>query len=213
MARLQSARLRRPNRFPPSAPRIVQNGAVSYAPIVTANRPAVVTIKIVRQERRRSGRTIFDPFGGQETPFNDFFKRFFEAGDRVAAECRASVAESPAPEHATAHALGLGSGFIIDGNGTIVTNNHVIDGASEITVVLDDDTELPAKLLGTDPKTDLAVIKVEAGKRPALADLGRFEQHRAGRSGAGHRQPVRHRHHGDLRHRLGPWPRPAQWTL
>jgi Trypsin-like serine proteases, typically periplasmic, contain C-terminal PDZ domain len=57
----------------------------------------------------------------------------------------------------------LGSGFIIDSAGYIVTNNHVIDGASEIHVTLSSGKDLPAKLIGADKKTDLALLKVEAG--------------------------------------------------
>ncbi len=60
-------------------------------------------------------------------------------------------------------ARSLGSGFIISADGTIVTNNHVIDGADEILVMLTDGTRLPAKLVGADDKADLAVIKVDAG--------------------------------------------------
>ena len=61
----------------------------------------------------------------------------------------------------TRRALGQGSGFFINDQGHIVTNNHVIDGADEITVVLDSGKELAATLVGTDPSTDLAVLKVD----------------------------------------------------
>jgi serine protease Do len=66
----------------------------------------------------------------------------------------------PRPRKATS----LGSGFIIDPSGYIVTNNHVIENADEIMVVMHDDTELKAKLIGRDPKTDLALLKVDAKK-------------------------------------------------
>lgn len=66
----------------------------------------------------------------------------------------------PRPRKATS----LGSGFIIDPSGYIVTNNHVVENADEIMVVMHDDTELKAKLIGRDAKTDLALLKVEAGK-------------------------------------------------
>lgn len=59
---------------------------------------------------------------------------------------------------------GLGSGFIIDAEGHIVTNNHVIDGARRVTVTLEDGTELAARVVGRDPRTDVALLKVEAGK-------------------------------------------------
>ncbi len=65
-----------------------------------------------------------------------------------------------------------GSGFIIDSNGTIVTNNHVVKGAKKVTVTLSDGDTFPAKIIGTDPKTDLAVLKIDAGKPLPYVDLG-----------------------------------------
>ena len=69
---------------------------------------------------------------------------------------------------------GQGSGFIIDPNGIILTNNHVVDGADEVTVHLTDKREFKAKVLGTDPKTDIAVIKIE-GKDLPVVKLGKSE--------------------------------------
>ncbi|GAB0118561.1 serine peptidase [Acidisoma sp. 7E03] len=65
-----------------------------------------------------------------------------------------------------------GSGFIINANGTIVTNNHVVQGAKTITVTLSDGTRLPAKLIGRDPSTDIAVLKVDAKHPLPYLDLG-----------------------------------------
>ncbi|HEY4043713.1 MAG TPA: DegQ family serine endoprotease [Rhodopila sp.] len=65
-----------------------------------------------------------------------------------------------------------GSGFIIDANGTIVTNNHVVKGAKTLSVTLDDGTVLPAKVVGTDPRTDIAVLKVDAGHPLPFIQLG-----------------------------------------
>ncbi len=69
-------------------------------------------------------------------------------------------------------ARSLGSGFIIGADGTIVTNNHVIEGAEEIEVYLTDGTRLPATIIGTDDKTDLAVLKVEAGRDLPFVEFG-----------------------------------------
>jgi len=74
----------------------------------------------------------------------------------------------------------LGSGFVIDPSGYIVTNNHVISGAEEITVRLHDDTELKAKLIGTDEKTDLALLKVETPKPIASLNRGDSDALRIG---------------------------------
>ncbi len=65
-----------------------------------------------------------------------------------------------------------GSGFIIDPNGTIVTNNHVVKDERSLEVTLDDGTQLPAKVIGTDPRTDLAVLKVNAGHKLPYIQLG-----------------------------------------
>ena len=74
---------------------------------------------------------------------------------------------------------GQGSGFIIDPNGIILTNNHVVDGADEVTVHLTDKREFKAKVLGTDPKTDIAVIKIE-GKDLPVVKLGKSENVKVG---------------------------------
>ena len=76
--------------------------------------------------------------------------------------------------------MARGSGFIIDADGTIVTNNHVVTGADKIVVTLADGTELPAKLIGRDPRTDLAVIKVDAGKQLPSLNLGDSDQVKPG---------------------------------
>ncbi|MBV8092150.1 MAG: DegQ family serine endoprotease [Acetobacteraceae bacterium] len=65
-----------------------------------------------------------------------------------------------------------GSGFIINPDGTIVTNNHVVQNAKSVQVVLDDGTELPAKVMGRDPRTDIAVLKVDAGHKLPYIQLG-----------------------------------------
>lgn len=75
---------------------------------------------------------------------------------------------------------GRASGFIIDPNGTIVTNNHVVKDADKVTVTLSDGTELPAKVIGRDPRTDLAVIKVDAGKPLPALQLGDSSQVKPG---------------------------------
>ncbi|MDE2575197.1 MAG: DegQ family serine endoprotease [Rhodospirillales bacterium] len=65
-----------------------------------------------------------------------------------------------------------GSGFIINANGTVVTNNHVVKGAATVSVILDDGTRLPARVIGTDPRTDLAVLKIDAGHPLPYVALG-----------------------------------------
>src|SRR5215472_15284894 len=77
-------------------------------------------------------------------------------------------------------ATSLGSGFIIDPSGYIVTNNHVIEGAEEITVRMQDNTEYKAKLVGHDPKTDLALLKIDAPSPLPSVEWGDSDKARIG---------------------------------
>jgi serine protease Do len=88
------------------------------------------------------------------TPFEDLFRDFFNNGPRGNGN----------GELERRRAAAFGSGFIIDPSGYIVTNNHVIDGADEITVILYDDTRYPATIVGRDDKTDIALLKIESDK-------------------------------------------------
>lgn len=131
---------------------------MSFADLVEDVSPAVVSVNVV--SRREVGgmgdmEEFFDRFRGLPG-FDDYMReRQQEEEDGAEAEPRTREARS------------LGSGFFISDEGYIVTNNHVIDGATEIEVVLEDGRELEAELVGTDPQTDLAVIKVtQAGTYP-----------------------------------------------
>ncbi|SDA98792.1 DegQ family serine endoprotease [Mesorhizobium qingshengii] len=125
----------------------------SFAPIVAADKPAVVTITTVMKAPPASADDS-TPLGN--SPFDDYFRQFF--GDQ------GMPAPRTPPQQQAQRAEALGSGFIVASDGIIVTNNHVIDGASSIKVTLDDGTELPAKVVGSDAKNDLAVLKIKAGK-------------------------------------------------
>lgn len=142
----------------------------SYADIVSADKPAVVTIttKIKQQPDNSSDMQQFGP----GSPYDQFFRQFF--GDN-----------GPMPPVAPQHnggqvAEALGSGFIVSSDGTIVTNNHVIDGASDIKVTLDDGSEYTGKLVGRDTKTDLAVVKIDAGKALPTVAWGDSDKLRVG---------------------------------
>ncbi|MGA3293494.1 MAG: DegQ family serine endoprotease [Candidatus Acidiferrales bacterium] len=132
-----------------AAPVSLANFSNGFASVLKPSLPAVVNIhtsKIVKQ-----GQNVM-PF------FNDpFFQQFF--GNQFGRQMQ------PQPERERS----LGSGVIITSDGTILTNNHVIDGASDIEVQLSDRREFKAKLVGTDPRTDVAVLKIDASGLPALA--------------------------------------------
>src|ERR1700722_13757944 len=123
-----------------------------FASVLKPVLPAVVNIhtsKVVKEKPQ------------EEMPFfNDpFFRQFF--GDRGG---QGQGQGEPRSEREQS----LGSGVIVTSDGTILTNNHVIDGASDIEVDLSDKREFKAKLIGTDPKTDVAVLKIEASGLPTL---------------------------------------------
>ena len=106
---------------------------------------------------------------------------------------------------------GQGSGFFISADGYAVTNNHVVQNAETVTVTTDDGKTYTAKVIGTDSRSDLALIKVD-GARLSLRETGRhFAAHR--RLGARGRQSVRPRRHRDRGHRLGARPRYRRRSL
>ena len=121
----------------------------SFASIVDTDKPAVVTITTTVKAT--------DVSADQQSPMDEQFRQLFE--DQGIPLPRQAPKNRPSQQ-----AMALGSGFIISPDGVVVTNNHVIDNAVDIKVTLDDGTELPAKLIGTDPKSDVAVLKIEAGK-------------------------------------------------
>ena len=110
----------------------------SLAPLVKAVKPAVVNINTSQHLRR-------GPAMGQE-PFDQFFGQFFG---------------QPMPRR-DVERQSLGSGFIVHEKGYVLTNNHVIEGAERIHVTMADGREFAAKLIGTDPKTDVALLKIES---------------------------------------------------
>ena len=130
-------------RVPPESRTQIQE---SFAPVVKAVAPAVVNIYTRKTVtvRQRANPLLNDPF------FRQFFGNQFGMGQSV-------------PRERVERALG--SGVIIDPSGVIVTNNHVIDGADEITVILSDRREYPATVVGRDPKTDIGVLRIDTHGR------------------------------------------------
>ncbi|HEY6515876.1 MAG TPA: DegQ family serine endoprotease [Steroidobacteraceae bacterium] len=123
-------------------------GLPDFSPLVAKYGPAVVNIEVI--EKAPAG-------GGQgDDPLNDFFRRFgipAPGGDQ-------QRHEEPV--------RGAGSGFIVSSDGYILTNEHVVEGASQVTVRLVDQREFPAKVVGSDQRTDIAVLKIAATGLPTV---------------------------------------------
>ncbi|PHV19986.1 2-alkenal reductase [Janthinobacterium sp. BJB301] len=128
----------------------------SYRDAAARAMPAVVNILTLQVPKRGAHPLARDPF----------FKRFF--GDR-----------DPDGEDGEDLKNSLGSGVIVSHEGYVLTNNHVVEGADEIEVVLTDGRKAPAKVVGLDPETDLAVIKIDLDKLPVIV-LGQSELARVG---------------------------------
>jgi serine protease Do len=111
-----------------------------------------------------------------DSPFRDFFEDFFNK-QMQQDELNGNKEIRPRQEQ---RITSLGSGFIIDPSGIVITNNHVIEEADEITVILHDGTKLKGKLLGSDKKTDVAVLKVEPSKPLVAAKFGDSDKARIG---------------------------------
>ena len=141
----------------PQAPVVVDGKLVSYADVVERTSPAVVEISAERVSKNP-----------QQFPFgNDMFRDFFREMPEMPQDQRPRVER------------GLGSGVIVSADGTILTNHHVVDGAEKINVQTSDDRVFEAKIIGSDPPSDLAVLKIEGENFPFL-NLGNSDNVRIG---------------------------------
>lgn len=134
----------------------------SFADLADQLLPAVVNISSSQTVDSQAGIEVPEVPPG--SPFEDFFREFFDEN------------QQQRPRRATS----LGSGFIISPDGFIVTNNHVIQDADEISVILHDETRLEAQVIGRDPKTDLAVLKIDPSRTLLSVTLGDSDKTRVG---------------------------------
>jgi len=154
---------------PGRAPQTVM-APTSFRELAAKVSPAVVNVATTIEQKAgmelSSGEGSPFPQFPENSPFGEFFKHFFEQMPQ-GRQGQNPQFRGPQPK---AHALG--SGFIISPDGYIVTNNHVVDGASEISVTLTDQRKFDAELIGTDPKTDLALLKVKADRDLPYVSFG-----------------------------------------
>ncbi len=138
-------------------------GSNIFVEIAAKENPAVVHISTSTkpQAQPNPGRQFRGRPPGQQDPFRDFFDRFFGPQRNV-------------PRRS------LGSGFIIDKEGHLFTNNHVVEGADEIKVTLENGDEYDAKVIGSDPKTDIALIKIDNDNNLPVVELGNSDELQVG---------------------------------
>ncbi|WP_375619342.1 Do family serine endopeptidase [Bartonella sp. TS25HLJMH] len=148
-----------------------------FADIVAQVKPAVVAVQ-VKSNKKKEDRFFSNFFSGpgldqlpDQHPLKRFFKEFYDFDKPKNKFSHQSRRLRP---------IAFGSGFFISSDGYIVTNDHVISDGTSYTVVLDDGTELNAKLIGKDPKTDLAVLKVSDKRKFSYVDFGDDSKLRVG---------------------------------
>lgn len=149
----------------------------NIADLVEKLLPAVVEISVVSKVANPGGNLI--PQIPDDSPFKDFFDEFLKKKQQQAPNGQGGdQGATPAPEDQTVNSMG--SGFIVDAAGLIVTNNHVVEGAESIQVHMQDGTIMKAELVGRDPKTDLAVIRVKPEKPLPTVAFGDSDNLRIG---------------------------------
>ncbi len=135
---------------------LAENLQMGFVDVAQHVRPAVVHLGTIQRAKSRRGPNL--PQGNDDPFFRDFFNQFFGS------EGPDSRSEFRRP--------GLGSGVIIDKRGLVLTNFHVVKGADEILIRLSDKREYRGQILGTDPKTDLALVKFQPDHDLTVASLG-----------------------------------------
>ena len=155
--------------FPAAIAPAAARGPDAIADIAESVIDAVVNVSTSQTVESKPGAMPQLPPG---SPFEEFFDEFFKN--------RRGQGENPERDHTPRRVNSLGSGFIIDASGLVVTNNHVIADADEITIILNDGTKLKAEIIGRDLKTDLALLKVKPDKPLKAVQLGDSDKLRLG---------------------------------
>ncbi len=153
----------------PAAPLVT--GLPDFTQLVERTSPAVVNIRTTQKITQVQG----DPFGDDEQA-QEFFRRFF--GMPAPQQAPRNRRQAPKSQEQEVP-RGVGSGFIVSQDGYVLTNTHVVEDASEVYVKLTDKREFKAKVIGSDRRTDVAVLKIEGTKLPKIA-IGDSDKIKAG---------------------------------
>ena len=148
-----------------SAPSTSFAGPPSFADVVAEVSPAVVNIAVTKEAASFPAASGGSPFAG--APFDDLLERFGFPG-------QSRILPNPQPRQ------GEGSGFIIDSDGYIATNYHVVEGAASVIVTLNSGEQLDATVVGSDERTDLALLKVDNGRNLPALRIGNSDLSRVG---------------------------------
>ncbi|MES2712575.1 MAG: DegQ family serine endoprotease [Pseudomonadota bacterium] len=154
-------------------PAPLPNAPQSFAPLARQLLPAVVNISTSQNVQARAGRPDAPetPQAPPGSPCEEFFRDFFNRNRPPGAP------GAPAPDaQRPRRSQSLGSGFIVDASGLVVTNNHVIDGADEINVILQDNTSIRAELIGTDARTDIALLRIRTDRTLTAVPWGNSDE-------------------------------------
>jgi len=139
----------------------------SFAPLVKKVLPAVVNISVTETGKASPMADEDEPSQGfRQSPFDDMLRKFFDQ------QGRNNPNDEEGPQGGGVKRIALGSGFIISADGHIVTNRHVVGDASKVEVTLQSGDKYTAKIVGKDARTDLAVLKIDAGKQLPYVNFG-----------------------------------------
>jgi serine protease Do len=150
----------------PSLPAFAQGKPASLADLVDSVAEAVVNISATQTVEDKEADAV--PNLPKGTPFDDMFEQFFRN--------HGQNGEAPRPRKSSS----LGSGFVIDASGIVITNNHVVGDANDIMVIFTDGRKLKAEVIGKDPKVDVAVLRVKSDKPLKTVKFGDSDKMRVG---------------------------------
>ncbi|HRF21425.1 MAG TPA: DegQ family serine endoprotease [Comamonas denitrificans] len=159
----------------PAANPLLVQGLPDFSPLVDAVGPSVVNIRTMEKVTRQG--VEFQGFPGMDPDMLEFFRRFGLPVPSMPPQQRPGPQGNEGGDDGESQPSGVGSGFILSSDGYIMTNAHVVEGASEVMVTLADKREFKAKIVGADKRTDVAVVKIDAKGLPAvkIGDVNRLK--------------------------------------